>query len=550
MNSLKLCVLFAALALGLAGTPPPAHAQSANSAGDGAKAAPATASKAEVDELRKELATQRRAIEQLQAMIERLIDTSAPANTLPTDGARLVNATLTAPIAEAAPAAAPTAAAAVPSEVADASMPAEPLETQATKTSSPPVTAGFDGEHFFIRSANGQMQIQPYGYVMTNYSSYIGDGAPPSSFAVRIARFGFQGNYGDHYQWGLLIDAASSSSAGVQQAILRDLYLNWKFTNELQIQAGQFKEPFSQEELTGRTNLDFAERGIESRLYPSAVSAFRSPGITIHGDIDKGVVQYWAGAFNGKGYAVTNTTSVPETVGRLRFYPWRNTKNEFLNRFAFGGSIAYSTTRGLSGEQTPTMVMNDGAYTWFPAFAVNGNVWRYLGEFTYIKGPWAIRGDYVVASFNRTGVGTAQLGGLGFANLPNIRYQGWGGSATYILTKEFRPENGTPRVTHPVFGPSSDGGNGHGWGAWEVGFRYSGIQGNEPGIFFDNVFTPQLVPTYNYHTNQFTVGLNWYLNYWVKFQSNLDIDQLKDVSTIGVLPQNYYVFTQRLQFRF
>ncbi|MGB7433891.1 MAG: porin [Candidatus Acidiferrum sp.] len=544
MNSLKLCFVLAVLVFGLVGTPPPVLGQSEKPVND------AKASKAEVDELRKEVASQRRAIEQLQALIERMIDTKAPATTLPTDGAHLVNVTLTTPIAEATPAAAPAATAAVSSELADASMPAEPLETQATKNGAPPVTSGFNGEHFFIKSANGQFQIMPYGYVMTNYSSYIGDGSPADSFAVRVARFGFQGNYGDHYQFGLLVDASSSNTSGVQQAILRDLYLNWKITNEFQIQAGQFKEPFSQEELTGRTNLDFAERGIETRLYPSAVSAFRSPGITIHGDLNHGVVQYWAGAFNGKGYAATNTTSVPETVGRLRFYPWRNSKNSALNNFAFGGSMSFSRTRGLSGEQTPTMVMNDGAYTWFPAFPVNGNVWRYLGEFTYIKGPLAFRDEYVLASFNRTGVGTEQLGGLGFANLPNIRYQGWGSAVTYMLTKELRPENGTPRVTHPVFGPSSDGGNGRGWGAWEVAFRYSGIQGNEPGVYFDNVFTPQLVPTYNMHTDQFTFGVNWYLNYWIKFQSNVDLDRLKDISTIGVVPQNYAVFIQRLQFRF
>ncbi len=546
MKSLRSWFVLLALGLGLAGTTPRALAQSEKPASEGTHTASATASKAEVDQLRKELAAQHRAIEQLQAMIQRLTDAKSPA---PAPGAaHLVNATLSLPepVAEAAPLT-------PPATVAEAELPAppaEPLETQAKKDSSPPVTSGFNGEHFFIKSANGQLQIMPYGYVMTNFNSYIGDGAPPDSFGVRIARFGFQGNYGDHYQFGLLIDAAPASQAGVQQAVLRDLYLNWKFNNAFQIQAGQFKEPFSQEELTGRTNLDFTERGIQTRLYPSAVSAFRSPGITIHGDINHGVVQYWVGAFNGKGYATTNTTSVPETVGRVRFYPWRNKKDSLLEGFAFGGSMSYSRTRGLSGEQTPTMIMNDGSYTWFPAFPVNGNVWRYLGEFTYIKGPLAFRDEYVLASFNRTGVGTEQLGGLGFANLPNIRYQGWSSAVTYMITKELRPENGTPRVTHPVFGPSSDGGNGHGWGAWEVGFRYSGIQGNEPGVFFNNIYTPQLVPTFNYHTDQFTFGVNWYLNYWIKFQSNVDIDRLKDVSTIGVVPQNYAVFIQRLQFRF
>ncbi len=45
-------------------------------------------------------------------------------------------------------------------------------------------------------------------------------------------------------------------------------------------------------------------------------------------------------------------------------------------------------------------------------------------------------------------------------------------------------------------------------------------------------------------------GLNWYPNYWVKYMVNLAIDQLKDPSTIGQVPQNYYVVLQRLQFRF
>ncbi len=551
MNSLRLCVVPLALALGFAVTTASAQAQSDKSANGATPSTSAVASKAEVDELRKEVASQRRAIEQLQALIERMIDAKAPASTLPTDGAHLINATLNlpAPMAEATPA--PRVDATQPATAsdseADAALIPEPLESQAQKKdpATPPITAGWNGEHFFIKSADGQFQIQPYGYVQTDYRSYMGDGAPADTFGVRRGRFGFQGNYGDHYQFGLLVDAAASSGA-----IIRDIYLNAKYNNALQLQAGQFKEPFAQEEVTGITNIDFLERGLQAALYPSAASAFRSPGVTLHGDIDHGAFQYWAGAFNGKGYATNNTTSVPETVGRVRFYPWRNHKGSKMEMFAFGGSIAYSMSRGQSNEVSPSMALNDAAYTWFPQFPVNGNIWRYEGEFTYIKGPMAFRDEYVLASFDRTGVGTEQLGGLGFANLPNIRYQGWNSSVTYLLTKELRPENGTPRVKHPVFGPVTETGGQRGWGAWEVGFRYSGIQGNEPGEFFNNLFTPQLVPTYNRHTDQFTFGVNWYLNYWVRFQSNLDFDRLKDPSTIGAVPQNYFVFSQRLQFRF
>ena len=551
MNSLRTWFVLLAFTLGFAAIGQRAVAQSDKPTGASAQAASATASKAEVEQLRQELAAQRRTIEQLKLLVEQLAEVKSRAPAPANDGAHLINANLPLPSAPSVAPAAPVAPTAPADEDAEAVL-AEPYQKPADqKSSGAPVTAGWNGEHFYIKSADGQFQIQPYGYVQTDYRSYTGDGAPPDTFAVRRARFGFQGNYGDRYQFGFLIDAAPTSGFGtVQNAVLRDLFLNVKYNNALQIQAGQFKEPFAQELATGVTNIDFAERGLQALLYPSAVSAFRSPGVTIHGDIKGGAFQYWAGAFNGKGYSNNNTTSVPETIGRVRFYPWRNQKDSPLRQFALGGSIAYSETRGLSNEVTAPMTMNDGAYTWFPQFPVNGHVWRYEGEFTFIRGPLALRDEYVAASYNRTGVGTLQLGGLGFANLPNIRFQGWNTAITYLLTKEQRPENGIPRVKHPVFGPPTETGGARGWGAWELSFRYSGIQGNEPGIFFNNIFTPQLVPTFNRHTDQFTFGVNWYLNYWVRFTSNIDINQLKQPSTIGATPQTYVVFIQRLQYRF
>jgi phosphate-selective porin len=560
MNSKKTWSVLLSLTLGLLGIAPRAHAQSAEPAGQDTQASSAPASKAEVEQMRKELAAQRRAIERLEALVEKLSNANSPtpASAPETEVPHLVTTSLPLPT-PAAPAAIPASAAIAASAAIPAPAPAaaeEPAEAAEEpysmipaqkRDSTSPVTAGWNGEHFFIRSPDGTFQIQPYGYVQTDYRSYMGDGAPADTFSVRRGRFGFQGNYGDHFQFGILVDAAATTGATI-----RDIYLNAKIINQFQIQAGQFKEPFAQEEITGITNIDFLDRGLQSLLYPSAASAYRSPGVAIHGDVDGGAFQYWAGAFNGKGYSVNNTTSVPESVGRVRFYPWRNNKGSVLHGLAFGGSIAYSFARGLSNETTAPMTMPDASYTWFPQFPVNGNVWRYEGEFTYLKGPWGFRDEYVQATYDRTGVGTLTLGGLGFANLPNVKFKAWGSSATYLLTKELRPENGSPRVSHPVFGPSTDvgGGGTRGWGAWEVGFRYSGIQGNEPGVFFNNVLTPQLVPTYDEHTDQFTFGVNWYLNYWVRFQSNVNIDRLKDPSTIGAVPQNYFVFEERLQYRF
>jgi phosphate-selective porin len=152
---------------------------------------------------------------------------------------------------------------------------------------------------------------------------------------------------------------------------------------------------------------------------------------------------------------------------------------------------------------------------------------------------------------SRDNIGSLQYGGLGFLSLPQIRGKAWDISTTYLLTKEKRPENGTPRVNHPLFGPDTPGGKGRGLGAWEIALRASGIHAMEPGGNFLNInLTPGEVPTFDYHTNQYTVGLNWYPNYWVKYVLNFSVDQLKDPSLIGTAPQNFFVVMQRIQFRF
>jgi len=528
-----------------------AHAQGTEPASKTGGSASGGATKEEVNQLRSEVAAQRQTIEELKALVEKL----AAGKALASD-----NSVQIRPVADAAsgetnsqPVDAPGHGAvhlmntvlvqpdpAILAALVDQAKPAaEP------KKEGPPLTAGWNGEHFFIKSPDGQFSISPYGYVNTDYRANQGDGAPPDTFLLRRARFGFQGNYGSHFDFALLTDAAATAGA-----VVRDVYLNVRLRPEFQFQAGQFKVPFAQETGTGATNLDFVERGFQAMLYPSAASAYRSPGVAIHGDIAGGVMQYWVGAFNGKGYALVNTTNQPEVIGRLRFYPWRKSKNDWLRQFAFGGSIDRARSQGLTRDQSFSGALPDGAYNFFPQFAINGPIQRYNGEFTYIKSRFALRGEYDQLNMSRNNVGSETVGGLGFLSLPSIIAKAYDVSATFLLTGEKRPENGTPRVKRPLYGPDTPGGKGRGLGAWELAFRVTGIQAKEPGTSFLQYYTPGFVPTFDFHTREYTAGLNWYPNYWVRYSVNLAVDQLKEPSTIGALPQNYYVVLQRLQFRF
>lgn len=534
-------------------------AQSTTPAAAGGASGSIAASKAEVDQLRSEVAAQRQTIEELKALVERLAqaqenaqEKATPVASGPVGGAQITPVAAAPADANWQPTNTSATSGTTSAHLSDAVLrEAEPspmaLAEQAAPTpkKEPPLTAGWNGEHFFIRSPDGQFSISPYGYVDNDYRAYKGDGAPADTFILRRARFGFQGNYGSHFDFALLTDAASTTGS-----VVRDVYLNVRIRPEFQFQVGQFKTPFAQEAGTGATNLDFVERGFTSMLYPSAASAFRSPGAAIHGDLAGGVLQYWVGAFNGKGYALANTTNQPEVIGRLRLYPWRNSKSEWLKGLAVGGAADRGRSRGLSGDQSFSGQIPGAAYNFFPQFAINGPIQRYNGEFTYIKSALGLRGEFDQLNMSRNSVGSEQVGGIGFQSLPSIIAKSWNVGATYLLTGEKQPENGTPRVKHPLFGPDSPGGKGRGWGTWGVGVRYMGIQANEPGASFLSFYTPGYVPTFDRHTDEITFGLTWYPNYWVKYQVNLGVDQLKDPSTIGAIPQNYYVVLQQLQFRF
>jgi len=548
-----LLIVFTALtSLVLAQDTEPASKSDGSATGTGA---PASASREEVNQLRGELAAQRKTIEELKALVEKLAAAKS-AEPEPTTAATENRAPGIRPVSNATTEAESTQTVSSTGDgtvrlmntvyLNPATMAAmvDPAPAAPAKKETP-LTAGWNGEHFFIKSADGQFSISPYGYLDTDYRAYKGDGAPSDTFLIRRARFGFQGNYGSHFDFAILTDANSTTGA-----IVRDAYLNVRIRPEIQFQAGQFKEPFAQETGIGATNLDFVERGFQALLYPSTNTAFRSPGAVIHGDINGGMVQYWAGAFNGRGGVTANASNEPDFVGRLRFYLWRKSKNEWLRQLAFGGSIDHSRSVGINNDLSFNAALPDAAYTFFPALRINGPAERYEGEFTYLTGPFAIRGEYVQMQQQRYAVGSETPGGLGFLTIPGVGAKAWNIGATYLLTGEKRPENGTPKVRHPFFGPDTPGGKGRGIGAWEVALRFTGIQAKAPGEIISNPFTPGLVPTYDYHTDEITLGVNWYPNYWVKYMVNVAIDQLKDPSTTGQVPQNFVVVLQRLQFRF
>src|SRR6202453_1604494 len=225
-NMRSLTKLFVLLVVFLAPAPSPPP-QATEPASKTAAATPGSASKEEVNQLRSEVEAQRKTIDELKAMVQQLVGgkTTAAAGTSASVKPAATDSTGAIPVAVATPQ--PVSSGSTDSvhlmntvlvqpEPAIESGGINQAEPAAVPKKDAPLTAGWNGEHFFIRSPDGQFSISPYGYVDTDYRAYKGDGAPADTFLVRRARFGFQGNYGSHFDFALLTDPNSTTGAIVR----------------------------------------------------------------------------------------------------------------------------------------------------------------------------------------------------------------------------------------------------------------------------------------------------------------------------------------------
>ncbi len=348
---------------------------------------------------------------------------------------------------------------------------------------SAPVLAGWNGSHPYIRSQDGNFEMELGGRAQLDFRGYTGTSTPPSSFIARRARLEAQGQLFKHYEYKVEVDFADTRST-----LLRDGYLNINCAKEAQVQFGHFKAPFSQEELQTSRYYEFVERSSVNGLVPG-----RSPGVMLHGELYNGAIAYFAGAFNGRGNLAANTASTPEAYVRLRFTP--------LKGLSFGGALAdgrHNNDSSFSGRTASRSA------TFFSPVPVNGEIVRANAEFWWLYKNFSLRGEY-----DQTHQARENLAGDGI-NLPGVIGKGLVLQTTYLLTGEEKTEGGvTPKRSLLD--------RQHGPGAWELAFRYENLQ------MHDSV-NPN-------RADAFTLGVNWWLTKFVRYQSNFAFERFKDPAT-------------------
>lgn len=293
----------------------------------------------------------------------------------------------------------------------------------------------------------------------------------------------------------------------------RDVYVNYRQFDTVRIQIGQFKLPFSLDENTSSTNLDFIYRSrIATQLAPG-----RDPGVMVHGRLFKTVLNYEAGIFrhdgdNARSLSGTRVSGGRTKAARVRFEPFRSPKSALATLQL---SLAFTTStvpEGITGLRGRTAL----DLRFFKSdFWVNGQRHRIGVEQRWQPGPASIQFEFIRATDERNGQSVEN------ADLSPLIAQGWYVSGTWALTGE-KKRKGLDEPDRPLLQG--------GFGAIELAFRLEKLSFGSNGT----VGLPSLSPRADNIARNAdiatTIGVNWYFNRWAKIQGNLIREQIEDPS--------------------
>jgi phosphate-selective porin len=292
----------------------------------------------------------------------------------------------------------------------------------------------------------------------------------------------------------------------------RDVYVNYRQFDVAEVQAGKFKLPFSLDENTGATNLDFVYRSMAA----SQLSPGRDRGVMVHGRLLERVLRYELGWFAHDGVNARNRTlddvyGGGTTAGRITAQPFRS-RSALLKDLQVGVAFTNSTVPegfpGLNGHTALDAQL-------FPANVwVNGARRRVGLEARWRPGPASIKAEYIRVSTERLGQSVEDT------DLSPLIGEGWYVSGTWALTGE-RKADDLSAPHRPLFRG--------GWGAIEVGARMERLQ-------FGNLDTeigstsPRADDVLGNADRATTLGVNWYPIRHVKLQMNVIHERIADPS--------------------
>jgi phosphate-selective porin OprO/OprP len=350
-----------------------------------------------------------------------------------------------------------------------------------SKTKKTPVMKEKD-QNFTIESPDGKTSIQLQGRVhfdgrFYDYNQADGTNAAISAvgadtFDIRRARIGAKYKFGKYYSGEIVLNTVGTSSD-----ILDVGYLDVAWFEKAKFRFGQFKMPFSLEQLTSSNNIGFIERSFVDSFIPAKergaqVFGEPVPGTTYALAISNGLGA--TGSTAGAGSELDNRVDDKDIIGRVtvNFAELAGNKEAVLH---VGGAFSVGDSPFGTGFGTFRTEARGATYFTAPVLAVANTLDKTLDrkrfnlEFAAATGPFKIQTQYVKVdhSFQTTNaaidadINTFYVEGLwaltGEKHADRYKAGAFGGIKP---NKEFDASTFTG-------------------GAWELGARYSSLDASD-----------------------------------------------------------------------
>lgn len=338
----------------------------------------------------------------------------------------------------------------------------------------------------------GRLHADYRNFDYSETESGSGGATGSDTFDMRRARLGFEGTFKKYYKFKVQTDMASSNK-------LDEAYLNIGWWKQAQFRFGQFKMPGMLEEQTSSNNIDFLERSMANKGV-----AGKERGAMLHGEPLKGLT--YALAFStGEGQnnaeddiRVDNV----ETAARVtaNFAEMMGNENMVLH-----AGLSYSTTDldqaskiGYDGESEGKGVKFFSSQ----AIAAIANDTEIERDRTGIEaavayGPFKLQSEWAKVGYDFDATGTTATDG-------SLDIDTWYAQAVWNITGEpwaKMYKGGAWGGLKPAKDFNPDG---SGWGAWQVGVRYSKFEADDGFRSTGSVGFLE--------ADAWTLGLNFYPN--------------------------------------
>ena len=333
-----------------------------------------------------------------------------------------------------------------------------------------------DGQLKFS-SAEGDFNFQVGGRLMVDSARYFDDEADINNGTeLRRARMFVEGEVYNDWKFKSQVDFAGD------KVTIKDAWFRYAGLDPVDITAGNFKEPFSLEELTSSKYITFMERALPNAFAPS-----RHVGIGVNHVGDKltaagGIFADSVGADNGNGNEGNGV------AGRLTYTPIKE-KNRIIH---FGASAEYRkhTDDAVRYRERPESHISNVRLVDTGTLNSVDHTTQWGLETAAVMGPFSAQGEYIRVSVDRN-------------RNSDLDFNGWYAFASWFATGESR------HYKKGAFGrvkPKSVVGKG-GHGAWEIAARISKIDLTDSGVDGGE-------------QKNFTLGVNWYATPSIRFMAN------------------------------